>query len=102
MAETLVAALLTKAKVLGGPLVGVLLLGMSAGWYARGERSTSENLATTVARLDSNTVKRPEFERAVIRLEAIVSRQDAAAVRQDSTNALLRRWICRAQPAVCP
>lgn len=95
MADTLIAAFLTKAKIVGGPIVAGLLLGMSAGWYARGERSTAINLAATVARLDSNTVKRPEFDRLVLEFRVY-------AARGDSTNALLRRFICVKSPAICP
>jgi len=95
MPDAIISTLIAKAKVLGGPIAAALLLGLTAGWYARGERTTATALAATVARLDSNTVKRPEFSLALARLEAV-------ALRQDSTNALLRRFICRSQPTICP
>jgi hypothetical protein len=95
MPDAILSTLLAKAKVFGGPIAACLLIGVSAGWFARGERATANTLAATVARLDSNTVKRPEFERTLLRLEAV-------AVRQDSTNALLKRFICRSAPTICP
>lgn len=93
--DTLIAAFVAKAKVIGGPIVVGVCLGISAGWYAHGERSAADNLAATVARLDSNTVKRPEFD-------TLVREFRVYAARGDSTNALLRRFICRSQPTICP
>jgi len=89
------AFLLAKAKLIGGPIVVGIAFGASTGWYARGERATADNLATAVARLDSSTVKRPELERLVLRL-------DGVTIRLDSAIALQRRYICREQPVICP
>lgn len=93
MAE-ITAALLAKAKTLS-PMAAVLLMGISGGWYARGQDTRMTKAEARIAVVDSASVKRHEFERVVDRLEAVAS-------RQDSTNALLRRFICRSQPVVCP
>lgn len=95
MPDTILPTLLAKAKVLGGPIVAVFLIGGSAGWFARGERASAQTLAASVARLDSNTVKRPEFN-------ALVGELRHYAARGDSTNALLRRFVCRSYRDICP
>lgn len=95
MPDAIISALITKAKVLGGPIAAALLLGLTAGWYAHGERSTATALAATVARLDSSTVKRSEFDALVVELRRY-------AERADTTSALLRRYLCRSQPTICP
>jgi hypothetical protein len=95
MPDALISTLLAKAKSLGGPIAAAALIGLSVGWYAHGERTTADNLASQVSRLDSGTVKRPEFDRLVVEFRYY-------AARGDSTNALLRRFICRSQPTICP
>jgi hypothetical protein len=90
-----VTALLSKAKALGGPFVALALLGAAGGWATRGVAEDQQDIAERVAQLDRTTVKRYEFERVLERL-------DRYAERSDSTSALLRRFLCRSQPALCP
>lgn len=95
MADSITTFLLAKLKVVGGPIAAGAIFGATVAWYARGERSTADQLAREVRRIDDATVKRPEFD-------ALVGEFRRYAVRGDSTNALLRRYICREQPAICP
>src|ERR1041385_4437722 len=87
--------LLPALKPLLGPWGIAVMLAAGLGWVGRDAAQTGRDLALRVAQLDSATVKLPQFERVVERLEAV-------AARQDSTNALLRRFICREQPTICP
>jgi hypothetical protein len=90
-----VFSLLPALKALVGPWGIALFLASLVGWNGRALAQARTDLVTRVSQLDSATVKRPQFERTVERLEAV-------AARQDSTNALLRRYICRDAPTICP
>lgn len=97
MSPTPPAALgfLPALKPILGPWGIALALAVGLGWTVRDGAQSGRDLSVRVAQLDSVAVKQPQFERVVERLEAV-------AARQDSTNALLRRFICREQPTVCP
>lgn len=99
MAHNVAVALLAKARSIGGPLLTAAFLGAAAGVAWQSLTTDREQLRADVVRLDSTTVKRSEFERVVADL---TREMRANGSKTDSTNALLRRLICRDSPRLCP
>jgi hypothetical protein len=91
--------LFAKARALGNPLLAAAVIAGTVAWAARGiVDGNAVSLATTaatVARLDSNTVKRAEFDALVLEFRRY-------AANGDSTNRLLRRFICASHREICP
>lgn len=94
--SVILSTLLSKARALGGPILGFALFAAAAGWALRGTVADADQLRRTVATLDSSTVKKEDFR---------LLQRDVRDTRviAESTNALLRRFICRSYPrGICP
>ena len=106
MPELTLSTLISKARAIGGPYLAAALLCVGAGYFLRGTVEAQSTTNAAVARLDSVAIKREEFNSTIVQLRAdlngAVQRIGDVAQRQDSTNKLLRRFICRSQPPICP
>jgi hypothetical protein len=95
MPDLVLKTLLVKAQAFLGPYFGIALVSFGIAWALRGKVADADVLRAAVARLDSTTVKKDTFALFVQEMRIV-------AAKQDSTNALLRRWICRGAPRLCP
>jgi hypothetical protein len=94
--NVVLTTLLAKARALSGPLVSLALFAAAAGWALRGTVADADQLRRQVAALDSNTVKKEDLR---------LLQRDVRDTRilAESTNALLRRVVCRIYPRdICP
>jgi hypothetical protein len=88
MHDAFLPTLLAKARTLGGPFVAFALLSAAAGWALRGASEGQVNTTASIARLDSTTVKRDTF--------ALFVQEVRGELR------LVRRYVCRQSPDLCP
>ena len=96
MPDTVIASLLTKARAFGGPFLAAAMLCAAAGWALRGNVAGADQLRARVANLDTTTVRKEDFR---------TLQRDVRDTRvlAESTNVLLRRFICRSYPrGICP